>query len=186
MNKALITAVMGLSMLYAQSVSAKEVVGYDRGFVLADASSAQSAPAKGHKTTQHHTKKHHHKHHHAGKHHHVGKHHVADASGHHHAAGTSSHSGSKGHHGHHKYKKHSAQKHHHHHYKHEKHYRKHHQNRPHRGYHCPTGDCDEDSMGMMERREYMRSQAVMNSPDAQVNDMDIINRDHAARAGRGR
>lgn len=176
MNKALITAVMGLSMLYAQSVSAN-----NHGIVLADAtSSAQSASAKttgsNVKKTQHHAKKHHHaSKHHSGKHHH---HHVADASKHQHAADVGSKSGSRAHH-HHKHQKHSTHKRHHNAHKHPHHY-----NRPQRGYHCPEGNCEES--GMMDQRSYMRNQALMGSPDSQINDMDIINRDHAARAGRGR
>lgn len=155
MNKALITAVMGLSMLYAQSVSAN-----NQGVVLADAtSSAQSASAK---TTGSHVKK---TQHHAKKYHHASKHHA------------SKHQGGKHHYQ--KHQKHSAHKRHHNAHKHPDHY-----NRPQRGYHCPEGNCEES--GMMDQRSYMRNQALMGSPDSQINDMDIINRDHAARAGRGR
>lgn len=89
MNKVIITAMMGLGMLYAQAVSANEMVRYEHGLYVADASDAQSsspmlskagkpvsekkAGKVAHHGHKHHNRHHHHKHGH--KHHHHHKHH---------------------------------------------------------------------------------------------------------------
>lgn len=88
MNKALITAVIGLSMLYAQSVSA-------------DMSNTQSASPKSHKAQK--------SQHHVGKHHH----HVADASRHQPSDGSKARHHHKRHH---HYKHERAHRHHSHHH----------------------------------------------------------------------
>lgn len=168
MNK-VITAVMGLGMLYAQAVSANEMVRYEHGLFVADASSAQSAksakPAKASKaaksakaapsseaddqaahvskSTKHHGKKHH-------------KHHA------------------KKHHGHKHHNKHHANKHHH---KHHHHHRHHNTGCPH-----PEG-CMESGMYAPRNASMAYGQPSLEQVEP---NMDVLNRERAARSGRSR
>lgn len=101
MNKGIQIAAIGLGMLFAQAVSANEMVRYEPGmYIAANTPSQQSATTtKKAPAAKSAHKHHHHKHH--RHHHHHGHHHK-----HHH------------HHGHHHHHKHHHHGHHHHHHKH--------------------------------------------------------------------
>ena len=154
MKKVLISAMMGLSLLYAHSVIASNV-HHDRKMTLADSSSSKSQAKSGNKSSK--------------------------------SMKASSQKSAK-HHGHHHHHKHHAKHHHHkhqakHHHNHKHHSRKHHKHpRMYRDYNCP----DANRMGASRSM----SNQVMMDPSSRFNqmenNMDIIDRDHAARAGRGR
>lgn len=102
MSIRIITAVMGLGMLYAQAVSASDMVRYDHALFVADASATQQEPASKPATKAKKAKsakatkadgsaksksghRRHHKHHkHHGHKHHAHKHHAHKHHGHKH------------------------------------------------------------------------------------------------------
>lgn len=154
MSIRIITAVMGLGMLYAQAVSASEMVRYDHALFVADASAAQQEPASKPATTAKKDKS-------------------AKAGG-----SAKSKSGHRRHHKHHKHHSHKHHGHKHAHHHHHKHYPMHHPK-----YHrdvapCKHPRCSAGDEGAM----YM---APMSLDQSEPN-MEVLNRDHGSRGGRGR
>lgn len=66
MKKGIITAALGLGMLYAQAAGANEMVRYDHALFVADARSSmeQTEPKQGMKKHKRHNHRHHHRHNH--------------------------------------------------------------------------------------------------------------------------
>lgn len=130
MSIRIITAVMGLGMLYAQAVSASEMVRYDHALFVADASMSQEQSTT--KSTKPKAKHQHHHKHHGHKHH-------------------------------------------------RKHHRHHHHGRP-----CNQPRC---TGGYEESGLYAPQSSMMVAPtslEQMEPNMEVLNRDHGSRGGRGR